>query len=109
MSDAAGLVVPLLDRAETWLSKWKRRRVGRKFKKLSPQQRGFLLVASAKGSRHFSIGSDEAYMHERWFEELVEWNYLSKPHSPLVAPEALDCSITVPGWKQIEKFKEAQP
>ena len=49
-------------------------KVKRRFGKLSKVQQEWLIVNSSHGSRHFI--APDALTRFRWFEELMEWNYI---------------------------------
>ena len=100
-----GFVRWLFERFAAWRKRRHKTTVRKRYRKLTRQQQEFLRTVYVRGKRSFEIGSGQEIRMERWFEELIEWNYI-KSHRQIViipAPEAYHYSVTVPGWKQIEK------
>ena len=57
--------------------KWYRERLGRKFEALCVSQQICLRGVFESGSRDFY--PPNAWVDQRWFEELKQWNYVEQP------------------------------
>ena len=76
-----------------------------RFEKLSNQQKDQLIKVFNTGQRSFQL--PESFGTPRWLEELESWNYITHQVSPIfVSGMPSFYSITVNGWKQVEKHQQ---
>ena len=97
------LVFKCVDEAWIAIRNSRASRVRRRAKKLSQEQREFLMSKYSSGSRSFTLPA--SFGSPRWLEELQNWNYI-KWHSPLMlTPDSPDYfSITEAGWRELDKW-----
>ena len=98
-------ILRLVDDARKAFKRRRESRVQMKFGRLSDQQKNQLTKVFNTGERSFKMPA--SFGTPRWLEELESWNYITHQVSPIfVSGMPSYYSITVDGWKQIEKFQQ---
>ena len=78
-------------------------RIRRRFNTLSEQQREFLIRIFMTGDRGFKIYEGQGTGTQRWFEELMNWNYIERDPGGIWVSGMPDYySITENGWEHIK-------
>ena len=83
--------------------KWRREQLGRKFEALSVSQQTCLRKVFESGSRDFY--PPNAWTDQRWFEELIQWNYVEVPIAGFVVfgDGPSRHQVTEKGWRELER------
>ena len=90
-----------------WLER-RKNRIRRRFKRLSEEQREFLIRHYKSGSRR--IGLLEPASSARWIEELLKWNYIKWISPVILVPATYTYYITEQGWQEIKRsFPNIKP
>ena len=95
-----------VDSALGVLERYRDRRLRRRFSQLSDHQQGILLGKLEGDDRYFYTMADGP--NARWFEDLVEWNYIEPQASPYSARAETKYAITKRGWREIQRFNRRQ-
>ena len=85
------------------IQKWRREQLGRKFETLSVSQQMCLREVFETGSRDFY--PPNTWTDQRWFEELIQWNYVEMPIAGFVVigDGPSRHQVTEKGWRELER------